>query len=1069
MTEFINLFEACGKEFLPGRKPLLGGPLPPITPVSFDPQPPDVLATPGIVTRPFPTGQPLFKCVDTPIPCPEPFQGTIKQTLRSCQPCLDVNGNPIISLIRGPASNPECKYFVPTCDDFPGQPCEDSPIIPCPQEPDRYKCVEEIIECPTGFESNHPDGSNIQQIIRNCVLCLGAANNDPDCVYSDPNCTTGFPGAPTVDICETGAVYTCSPVGPGGGGGGTNPGTKCVTTTLLCPAGTSKAGTVIGVLSRECKECEPLGGPASPPISLPGKALAKAPAQLITETGCSYADPGACTPNCPPAGPITGYSNGQLATMDSFCNEAPVLSQVPALPNEPGGGTGGTGGGGLGACCLPGGGGCILLDQSFCAMAGGTYQGAGTGINDPSYAVAGGLCQIDPCPGAAAFMVNTNPLASVTLPADQLLKLQEKNSVVIDTNTKLIEEDFSILSNRQTAQKIYDKELNFFELEPDPTRLIANDQYLEIFNDKIDVSIDRALRLGSTSASWSEDNFFNITANKIEVSLNSDLLTAFKILRHPGGEVVGLEVLLQMVKKHIVTGTLSQLDAQFYIDVGKAQLQQNFVLLSDAKNEDYAVRGSINYIIENGESVVPRKDTERKSIEANRGRHLNEDLGLKIPVETTLSGTKFLAIPNQGIALSALNPKTSKTDKSIGSSDLLNIGDGGGYYIAVSSPTGDFPLKTTNLVDSSYYLPDFKKAKVLSLNGKTFISTITASALPNKNEFIAGDLGASSFEPMYFVLNLDTVSSTYSDNPLIEVYNATYSRIVDTDQISRHVNNNAKALSEFRIGYDDPIYRYILDTSSFELEQQDFTVYGFKGASAVTSYNFPRNIPFAVVVRPVAGSKLNPLNGQSPLLNYSSEYQRRSLKFKPSISNIIDGTPDSGLEVYNLYNEDRTQRIGLVEDPSVQSFGYKFNSASYQDSLYDGDTYTSSIEAVSSQGSAFLLRDVIDFIAEKEGPKTVTWFDLYRRMPFNRFSELFYTLTPELVEDIKKGFRGGVRPDYVTQSTDDTAQSDVLLEEDEKVIIQVSDRDSIKQKEDSVPVDSDTDPGIPADEGGDGG
>ena len=136
----------------------------------------------------------------------------------------------------------------------------------------------------------------------------------------------------------------------------------------------------------------------------------------------------------------------------------------------------------------------------------------------------------------------------------------------------------------------------------------------------------------------------------------------------------------QMVKKHIVTGTLSQLDAQFYIDVGKAQLQQNFVLLSDAKNEDYAVRGSINYIIENGESVVPRKDTERKSIEANRGRHLNEDLGLKIPVETTLSGTKFLAIPNQGIALSALNPKTSKTDKSIGSSDLLNIGDGGGYY-----------------------------------------------------------------------------------------------------------------------------------------------------------------------------------------------------------------------------------------------------------------------------------------------------------------------------------------------------------------------------------------------------
>ena len=84
-------------------------------------------------------------------------------------------------------------------------------------------------------------------------------------------------------------------------------------------------------------------------------------------------------------------------------------------------------------------------------------------------------------------------------------------------------------------------------------------------------------------------------------------------------------------------------------------------------------------------------------------------------------------------------------------------------------------------------------------------------------------------------------------------------------------------------------------------------------------------------------------------------------------------------------------------------------------------------------------------------------------MPFNRFTELFYTTTPELVEDIKKGFRAGIKPDFVVAGSD--TQDSVILEEDEKVIIQVADREVIKQKEDAPPADSDTDLGVPDDEG----
>ena len=644
---------------------------------------------------------------------------------------------------------------------------------------------------------------------------------------------------------------------------------------------------------------------------------------------------------------------------------------------------------------------------------------------------------------------NTNnlpsPAASVTLPAQQLLEIQERNATVINTNEKLRQEDFSELKNLETVQKLYHPELNFFDIEPSQKiELVPNTSYRNIFNERVDVSIRDAMVLAGSNESWSEKTLFNVTNEKIQASLDLDLLTAFKILRYPGGEVVGLSSFLNMIKKHLLTGTLSKIDPDFYTSVARTQLQQGFTILEGAETNEYASRYSIDYIAQNGESLLENKDSESKNVQLNRGRVLNEDLNITFPVETLLSSTKTVTMPNEGVPLDTIVTTSPTTPESVGSPNLLNIGDGGGYYVDLTTLDENIPLPTDNLLETSYYLPDFKKSKVMSLNGKSFVSIITASSLTDQHEFVSGDAGASSFEPLYFGINLNSVSSSYGNDPLIEKYTATYSRITDPDQIAVHVNNNAQSLSEFRIGYDDPLYRYILDTSAFELEQEDFTVYGFKDGYSSVNFNFPKNIPFGVIILPVAGSKFNPLNAQSNLKSYSGDKLVRSLDFKPSINRFIDGTELGSLRTYNLYNEDGSTRIGLVETPSVQSFGYRYEPSAYYNTFFDGNTYTSSIEAVSSFGISYLLTEVLDYIAEQTESKTITWFDAYRRMPFNRFAELLYTAPDGIYEDIKNGFRKNLKLDFLLRGIGN--QESLILPDDSRTIIGVADRDNISKK-----------------------
>jgi len=1083
MSNFGSLFEQCGKFFLPGKEPL-GNPLPPITPTGYDPTGTGG-GDPTLGEIKPPQAQPLFKCEERFVNCPDPFSNVVERIVKTCVQCTIPGTNPpvpLLSLITSPVGFEDCKFRVPTCDDVPGEPpCVGMQFI-CPDEERKFRCEEREVLCPPQAGGDR----KVRKIEKTCLPCepllvgeVGQPNVFPeDCIYRTPDCVDGPP-------CEDVTISDCiTPANTGGGGGtGTGPttgaGYKCVTVKEFCPPGTPKAGAFIRIKSRSCKSCnrgdgrvEPTTIPGSftPAGPIGGNPAVVTPTQRVEESACNFPNRKAtCEAQCPPleGGPVdqlVAFCNGEPVVPSTRGPLPPPISLIPGTTGRPAGPTGspptpptpGATGRPTGpttnppipgapvpaATGRPGGPTAqppILIPNT------GSSRIPPAGGDPPIAPTSPVLGQFPIVPQADPNLSLPGPLQSVNLPSQQLLSIQERNATFVNTNEKIISQDNEDLKNLNFNQNLYHPELNFFKSTPDDSLIfVTNNKHLDIFSNQIDITINRVLELANTSAVWNEKDFINLTNEKIEKSLNSDLLIAFKIIRFPGGEVVGLDNLLNSLRKHLVTGTLSKFDANFYVDVARSQLQQNFTILEPADSPEYASRFSIDYISENGESLVGDKTSEAQAIQLNRGRVLNEDLDMKIKVDTITSSTT-ISVPNEGVLLSAIETKTDSTPVSVGKSDLLNTGDGGGYYFFVSGVNDNIPLRTESLVDKSFYLPDFEKSKVLSLNNKSFVATIQASSLPDKHEFISGDEGAESFEPLYFGINLSSVSSSYGDDPLIENYTATYSRIVDTNQIARHVNNNAQSLSEFRIGYDDPLYRYILDTSSFTLTQEDLTIYGFKNSSSSLDFNFPKNIPFAVLILPVAGSKFNPLNAQSTLTTFTGDTFVRSLDFKPSIGDFIDKSKGTTLKRFNLFNRDGSKRIGLVEKESVQSFGYEYDASQYQNTLYDGSSYTSSIEPVSSFGIAFLMRDVLDYLDTISESREITWFDIYSRMPFNRFSELFFTSPAGIFEEIKNGFRKGLKPDFVLKGRGD--QESLIIPEDSKTVVKVIDRrDTSKEK-----------------------
>jgi hypothetical protein len=288
-------------------------------------------------------------------------------------------------------------------------------------------------------------------------------------------------------------------------------------------------------------------------------------------------------------------------------------------------------------------------------------------------------------------------------------------------------------------------------------------------------------------------------------------------------------------------------------------------------------------------------------------------------------------------------------------------------------------------------------------------------------------------------LNVTSVTGDYTDNPLIESYSGTYVRVTDSSNIATYVNNHALSIPMLCIDYRDPIYRYILDTSSLTASLKDFNLAGFekKGFPSIGS-RFVKNIPFGFIVTPVAGGKYNPFNGGSTI-DSTGNIQVRSVSVLPVTDASIDANQTTTLEKFSLNLEDGVDRIGIGEEANTQNIGYKYNESDFTETFYNNGEYSSltGAPAITTRGTAYMLREVIDYLSDTYDSTTFTWFDVFSRMPITKVGEMFYDTDEELLLKIANGFRGGITLQNIESGFETTSR---LVAADSKTIVSVEDR-----------------------------
>ena len=648
-------------------------------------------------------------------------------------------------------------------------------------------------------------------------------------------------------------------------------------------------------------------------------------------------------------------------------------------------------------------------------------------------------------PTGQSQVSNTEPTSENLDPVAQSVQLQDSqqaaNGNVITVTPIIEDEDWRNTARGFTEPSLFDPDLNFFRAIPNSQfNVTRNVSYPRIFKNEIPTEVAETLDIVNTDEAWNEITLQNLTDDKIAASLQPNVLNAFQYLRYSGGEPVGLPTLLNVIRKHILEGTLDEFDVEYFVSVAEGQLDQKFDVLETPQEGENADRLALNYLKNNLHTYETNKKSVWRNFQINRVRPLNEDVNHELNILTSDGTRKDITIPNDGFGLTKLSPLSQVTLPALGSPDKLNIGDGGGYYVrATDKDSEGVAVYTDNIISKAFFAPPPVRMKVLKMLDVDPAIKITASSLENKHEFVSGDAGASEIKPLFFVLDLSSIQGDYVSDSLVESYSGSYVQINSAEDIEKHLNNNALNTPMLSLDYRDPLYRYILDTSSFTASLKDFNLVGFKEKGLLSvDARFVRNIPFGFVVTPVAGGKYNPFNNKSTL-DKTGGIHVRSLDLIPATDLSIDSNATTVFEAYNLNLVDGVDRVGVGEQASNQNIGYQYSEEDFTETFFSG-SYGASSPLSGPQGAAYMLTEVIDYLSDTYSSTTLTWFDVFSRMPAKKFGEMFYDNSSEFMLSVANGFRDNIKIENIEAGFDNSSR---IIPEDSKSIITVADRRNV--------------------------
>ena len=576
------------------------------------------------------------------------------------------------------------------------------------------------------------------------------------------------------------------------------------------------------------------------------------------------------------------------------------------------------------------------------------------------------------------------------------------------TPRKVIDQDLrrtnekSYLYKENDSLSINNSEYNFFKIEPkQTTRIVANDKYLNIFNDSVAEEIKYFLDYVDTAEPWSEVMVQSVTNEKIIMSLRRDLLESFNNLQSSSRINSNFDKFVLMIKSHLMTGTLNEVDTDYFINLNNFYRNKPIVTIPPQEQaaeialNTFALNSTNSDYNSFGESVT-RNDLKRT-------RFLLEDIEARLPALQMNGSTNPLSLRNAGIPAYQLSGQFS----------YLNIGNGGGYSIDASTVlSGALPLPTTNETSSANYLSQTDRSRMLNLLGSNDSVYLSVSSISGVNEFSENYNFSSIIEPLYFAIDLSSVEDISSPNNFVTPIRAKFNLLNEQDTIE-HSRNYTFNTIKINIDYRDPFLQYARDTSSLSLVTNEFNLRGFgQSRTPVDGKIILRNVPAAVVLAAGRGSSHNPFNGRSEISDYSDIVTRRLEVFptfdsKQAIPNrplyqSSSTTEVSGSQYYGLYEKIFDQR----SDAEIYQFSKNsdiFSKSYYVDGVYDKSITDTSLFDRSPESK---LVNIVDRLAEVSGVSSLTWWDVYRRLTLKEVAALTFNGSVNLINSISNGWRG---------------------------------------------------------------
>lgn len=585
----------------------------------------------------------------------------------------------------------------------------------------------------------------------------------------------------------------------------------------------------------------------------------------------------------------------------------------------------------------------------------------------------------------------------------------QKQEQTLNLNDPNILRQASTSSSYNDQYGLLDERFNFFKTSPSvSTTIVANSDYTNIFKESVAQEINYFIRRQGTSSVWSEEYFDSLTHDKIVISLRDELLIAFNNIHNIGNTKVSLEYFLELIKNHLITGTLNEFDPNYYYYVYNSQINDTVLRTPQPGESYFGLQAAIGLFELSAVSPDFNKYGDlRLRDDYKRARFLLEDIYANVN-STQLNGNNAsLFLKNAGI-------QAYQLDSS--SNGFVDIGNGAGYYISARTINGqELPLVTNNELSSARYLDPALRYNVLKLLGTDIGITVKVDSPSTTNEFSANYNPSADVTPMYFKLDFDSITDLDNPNSVINMLSASYQRISDEDAVD-HSRNYSFNLIKVNLDFRDPMVHYARDTSTMMIELNDFNLRGFgDNRTAARGTIMLRSIPAAIIVTPGMGSAHNPFGVRSTLNEYSDTKVSRSINLSPTFEVNQNTVVRPPLDISNIYNTVGTPYYGLYEqyfendihgslytyNPSSEIFNKSYFNGSYSNSQPDVNYRETSPEAK--------LVALVDKLSSLSGVSSLTWWDVFRRVPANEIGKLSYVESEGLIKKLSTGWRNDVK------------------------------------------------------------